>query len=56
MRTNAFGIFTRRYPVRATRGYVRARFVRETSVPFSLRPVRDRVVEPFGCGGEVSCR
>jgi hypothetical protein len=55
-RANRYGIFTRTFRSSARRGHVRARFNRETSVPFSLTPVRDRVVEPFGCGGEVSCR
>jgi hypothetical protein len=36
-------------------GFVRARVGGHTSLPFSLKPVRDRVVSPFGCGGYVSC-
>jgi hypothetical protein len=55
VRTNGHGIFSRTYGTGARRGVVRARFGRQTSVPFSLRRVRDRPVEPFGCGGPVSC-
>jgi hypothetical protein len=52
---NGNGIFARTYRTRARTGYVRARFGRETSVPFSLRYVRDRFANPFGCGGVISC-
>ena len=52
---NKYGIFTRTYRVPYTKGYVRARAVGETSIPFSLRYVKDRYVNPFGCGGAIGC-
>jgi hypothetical protein len=53
---NENGIFARRYVVRARRGSVRARFGAEQSLAFSLTHVRDRFVNPFGCGGPIACR
>ncbi len=52
---NKYGIFTRTYRVPYTKGYVRARAVGETSIPFSLKYVKDRYVNPFGCGGAIGC-
>jgi hypothetical protein len=52
---NGHGIFQRTFRG-PKKGLVQARYYHETSVPFSLSPVRDRLVEPFGCGGEVRCR
>ena len=41
---------------RASRtGSIRAVFRGQASLPFSLVPVRDRFVEPFGCGGATPC-
>ena len=48
LRTDRYGIFQRTFRTRTRSGFVRARFARETSLPFSLTPVRDRRVEPFG--------
>jgi hypothetical protein len=52
---NSSGIFSRRLRTRSRASYVRARVGRETSLPFSLRPVGDRYVNPFGCGGGIRC-
>ena len=52
---NGSGIFKRTYRTPVRKGYVRARFGGETSLPFSLTPVRDRYVNPFGCGGAIPC-
>jgi hypothetical protein len=52
---NSAGIFTRTYRTPIRKGHVRARFARQTSLPFSLTPVRDRYVNPFGCGGVIPC-
>jgi hypothetical protein len=48
VRANAHGIFGRTLRTSARKGFVRARFAGEVSLPFSLTPVRDRRVEPFG--------
>lgn len=52
---NANGIFTRslRTPYRS--GSIRAKHGGDTSLGFSLTPVADRYVNPFGCGGGSSC-
>jgi hypothetical protein len=55
VRANAYGIFSRTYRTPVRRGYVRARFGREASLGFSLTPVADRYVNPFGCGGVSPC-
>ncbi len=54
LRTTRYGIFSRTYRT-GRRGFVRARFGGERSLPFSLTPVRDRVVDPLGCGGGAAC-
>jgi hypothetical protein len=53
--TNAWGVFSKTYRKRVRRGHVRARFAGEFSLPFSLTPVADRYVNPFGCGGGIRC-
>ena len=55
VRANGAGIFRRTYRTPYRRGNVRARFQRDASLPFSLTPVRDRYVNPFGCGGAIRC-
>jgi hypothetical protein len=55
LRANSYGLFTRTYRVPYVKGYVRARFAGETSIPFSLTYVKDRYVNPFGCGGQIHC-
>lgn len=55
VRANASGIFKKTYRTPIRKGYVRARFGGENSLPFSLTPVRDRYVNPFGCGGAIRC-
>ena len=47
LQTSEHGIFRATFRT-SLRGPVQARFGREQSVPFSLKPVRDRYVEPFG--------
>jgi hypothetical protein len=50
------GIFARTYRTPIRRGYVRARVAGGgASLPFSLTPVGDRYVNPFGCGGGIRC-
>jgi hypothetical protein len=46
-RTNRFGIFQNRFDTRGS-GSVRARTAKDISLPFSLKPVRDRFFNPFG--------
>jgi hypothetical protein len=48
VRANRYGIFTRTLRISAGTGHIRARFRGETSLGFSLKPVRDRYVDPFG--------
>jgi hypothetical protein len=55
LRAGSGGIFQKTYRTPTRRGYVRARFAGEASVPFSLTYVRDRFVNPFGCGGSIPC-
>jgi hypothetical protein len=55
LNTDRWGIFRRTYRTPVRRGYVRARFGAERSLPFSLTPVADRYVNPFGCGGAIPC-
>ncbi len=55
VRTNRYGIFTKRFRTSSRRGSVRARFRREASLPFSLAYHPDRWVNPFGCGGAIRC-
>ncbi len=55
LRANQYGIFQRTFRSSARRGFVRARFAGETSLPFSLTNVRDHFVNPFGCGGGITC-
>jgi hypothetical protein len=54
-RRTASGMFSATYRTPIRRGYVRARFGRAASVPFSLTRPPDRSVNPFGCGGWVRC-
>jgi hypothetical protein len=57
LRSNAWGIFSRTYRTPVRKGRLRARNLAtgELSLPFSLTPVRDRFVNPFGCGGGIPC-
>ncbi len=55
VRTNRYGIFKRRFRTASRNGLARARFGGEKSLPFSLRPVPNRAVNPFGCGGSIPC-
>jgi hypothetical protein len=51
VRANRYGVFRRAIRTgigRGNRGLVRARYGTEMSLPFSLRPVRDRYQPPFG--------
>ncbi|MDQ4082613.1 MAG: hypothetical protein M3123_06960 [Actinomycetota bacterium] len=55
VQTNRYGIFLRTFRTPIKRGFVRARFAGEASLPFSLTQARDRHVNPFGCGGAIRC-
>ncbi|HEX2111596.1 MAG TPA: hypothetical protein VHF67_08585 [Gaiellaceae bacterium] len=55
VRAGGSGIFTKTFRPRPRRGFVRARFNGERSLPFSLTYAPDRFVNPFGCGGPVRC-
>jgi hypothetical protein len=55
LRANGYGIFARTFRKGSRDGHVRARFRGERSLPFSLTPVPDRVVDPLGCGGGAPC-
>ena len=55
LRANSGGIFSKTFRTPYRKGHVRARFARETSVPFSLTRVANRYVNPFGCGGTIPC-
>ena len=55
VRANGSGIFQRTLRTPYRHGAVRARFAREFSLPFSLTPVANRYVNPFGCGGGIRC-
>ena len=55
VRAGGSGIFQKTFRTPYRKGTVRARAVREVSLPFSLTPVRDRYVNPFGCGGVIRC-
>ena len=55
LRTSRYGVFRATYGIPYRGSAVMARFEGETSLPFSLAPVPDRVVAPFGCGGYVPC-
>ncbi len=48
LQTSAHGIFQKRFGTPYRTGTVRATFRGEQSLPFSLTPVKDRYVEPFG--------
>lgn len=48
LRTTRHGIFRKTYGAPYRSGTVRATFRGEKSLPFSLQPVKDRYVEPFG--------
>jgi hypothetical protein len=53
---NEFGIFTRTWRSSlSSTSVLRAKLGTKTSVGFSLTRVADRVVDPFGCGGGISC-
>jgi hypothetical protein len=49
------GIFTRTVRTSARTGLVRAVHKGAKSLGFSLTPVPDRYVSPFGCGGSIDC-
>jgi hypothetical protein len=51
------GIFTWKQATSRKAGWYRARLVSsgETSVPFSLKRPKNRILHPFGCGGDVAC-
>ena len=55
LRAGSSGIFQKTFRTPYRKGSVRARAVRETSLPFSLAYVKDRYVNPFGCGGGIAC-
>ena len=55
LRTSAHGVYRTTYRIPYSGSAVMARFNGETSLAFSLTPVRDRAVKPFGCGGAVPC-
>jgi hypothetical protein len=55
VRASSSGIFTKRFSSRARSGYVRAVYKGQKSLGFSLTPVPDRYVNPFGCGGPIAC-
>jgi hypothetical protein len=55
LNTDSYGIFRKTYRTPIRRGYVRARLGSERSLPFSLTPIADRYVNPFGCGGAIRC-
>jgi hypothetical protein len=55
LNSDRWGIFRRTYRTPLRRGYVRAKLGNERSLPFSLTPVADRYVNPFGCGGGIPC-
>jgi hypothetical protein len=55
LRANANGIFRRSLRTPYRNGKIRARHRGEASLGFSLTPVADRYVNPFGCGGGSSC-
>jgi hypothetical protein len=55
LQSNSVGIFQKTFKVPYKKGYVRATASGEMSVPFSLRYVSDRYVNPFGCGGGIAC-
>jgi len=55
LNSNGQGIFTKTYKVPYRKGYIRAKASGQFSVPFSLTYVRDRFVNPFGCGGGIAC-
>jgi polysaccharide biosynthesis protein PslG len=52
-----YGIFSKVFRSSLTRGYVRAQVISTgvKSVGFSLVRPRDRIVQPFGCGGSIPC-
>jgi hypothetical protein len=54
-RAGSSGIFTKSFSSGARSGYVRAVFKGQKSLGFSLTPVPDRYVNPFGCGGNIGC-
>ena len=54
-RASSAGIFTKSFPSGARSGYVRAVYKGQKSLGFSLTPVPDRYVNPFGCGGPIAC-
>jgi hypothetical protein len=55
VRATPAGMFRKTVRTPYAKGLVRARFARETSVPFSLTRPPDRWVNPFGCGGAYPC-
>ena len=55
LRANGHGIFQGTLGTRARRGSIRAFYGGQASLPFSLTRVRDRTIEPFGCGNPAPC-
>jgi len=57
LRAGSDGVFRRTLRTRAGASAVRGRLLgaRDTTRSFSLTPVRDRFVNPFGCGGVIPC-
>ena len=55
VRAPGSGVFQKTFRTPYRKGSVRARAVGEVSLPFSLTPVRNRYVNPFGCGGGIPC-
>ena len=55
LRANGNGIFTRSIRTPYRNGVIRARYRAQNSLGFSLTPVPNRYVHPFGCGGGSSC-
>jgi hypothetical protein len=55
LQANANGIFRRSMKTPYRNASIRARHGGETSLGFSLTPVPNRYVNPFGCGGGSSC-
>jgi len=56
LRANGNGIFQGSVKTPYRSGLIRARHRTETSLGFSLTPVPNRYVNPFGCGGGLPCQ
>ena len=57
LRAGSDGVFRQTLRTRARVSAVRGRLLGapDLTLPFSLTPVRDRFVNPFGCGGVIAC-